>query len=98
MIQEEGGRGKGVSDTRAARDRRALILIFVSAFLAVQWHWAFGALGLWVLILSQLERRGVLDKWDATRVLGGLLMLRSNRGQGTIEKVAKPRKFRLELL
>ena len=93
MIQEEGVRGKGVSDTRAARDRRALILIFVSAFLAVQWHWAFGALGLWVLILSQLERRGVLDKWDATRVLGGLLMLRSNRGQGTIEKVARPRKF-----
>ena len=90
MIQEEGARGQGVSDTRTARDRRALILIFVSAFLAVQWHWAFGALGLWVLILSQLERRGVLDKWDATRVLGGLLMLRSNRGQGTIEKVAKP--------
>ena len=82
-----------MSDTRAARDRRALILIFVSAFLAAQWHWAFGALGLWVLILSQFERRGILDKWNATRVLGGLLMLRSNRGQETIEKVAKPRAF-----
>tara|TARA_B100002051_G_scaffold109003_1_gene103886 strand:+ start:1337 stop:2833 length:1497 start_codon:yes stop_codon:yes gene_type:complete len=82
-----------VSDTRAARDRRALILIFISAFLAAQWHWAFGALGLWVLILSQFERRGILDKWNATRVLGGLLMLRSNRGQETIEKVAKPRAF-----
>ena len=93
MIQEEGGGGQGVSDTRAARDRRALILIFISAFLAVQWHWIFGALGLWVLILSQLERRGILDKWNATRVLGGLLMLRSNRGQDTIEKVATPRKF-----
>tara|TARA_Y100000589_G_C27189511_1_gene644180 strand:- start:2534 stop:4030 length:1497 start_codon:yes stop_codon:yes gene_type:complete len=82
-----------VSDTRAARDRRALILIFVSAFLAAQWHWAFGALGLWVLVLGQFERRGILDKWNATRVLGGLLMLRSNRGQETIEKVAKPRAF-----
>lgn len=82
-----------MSDTRAARDRRALILIFVSAFLAAQWHWAFGVLGLWVLILSQLERRGILDKWNATRVLGGLLMLRSNRGQDTIERVAKPRAF-----
>ena len=82
-----------MSDTRAARDRRALILIFVSAFLAAQWHWAFGALGLWVLILGQFERRGILDKWNATRVLGGLLMLRSNRGQATIEKVAKPRAF-----
>ena len=93
MIQEEAGRGKGVSGTRAARDRRALILIFISAFLAAQFHWAFGAIGLWVLILSQLERRGILDKWNATRVLGGLLMLRSNRGQDTIEKIAKPRKF-----
>ena len=82
-----------MSDTRAARDRRALILIFVSAFLAAQWHWAFGALGLWVLVLGQFERRGILDKWNATRVLGGLLMLRSNRGQETIEKVAKPRAF-----
>ena len=82
-----------MSDTRSARDRRALILIFVSAFLAAQWHWAFGALGLWVLILGQFERRGILDKWNATRVLGGLLMLRSNRGQETIEKVAKPRAF-----
>ena len=82
-----------MSDTRAARDRRALILIFVSAFLAAQWHWAFGALGLWVLILGQFERRGILDKWNATRVLGGPLMLRSNRGQEPIEKVAKPRAF-----
>ena len=55
MIQEEGGGGQGVSDTRAARDRRALILIFISAFLAVQWHWIFGALGLWVLILSLIH-------------------------------------------
>ena len=82
-----------MSDTRAARDRRDQNLIFVSAFIAAQCHWAFGAWGLWVLILGQFERRGILDKWNATRVLGGLLMLRSNRGQETIEKVAKPRAF-----
>ena len=93
MLQEEAGVGPVVSDARRARDRRALILIFFSAFLAVQVHWLFGALCLWVLLLGQLERRGILDRWNATRVLGGLLMLRTTRGQDTIEKAATPRKF-----
>jgi membrane-associated protease RseP (regulator of RpoE activity) len=93
MLQEEAVVGTSVSDTRQVRDRRALILIFISAFLAVQIHWGFAALCIWVLFLGQLERRGVLDKWDASRVLGGLLMLRTKRGQKTIEKVAKPRKL-----
>ena len=70
MLQEEAGVGPFVSDARRARDRRALILIFISAFLAVQVHWAFGALCIWVLLLGQLERRGILDRWNATRVLG----------------------------
>ena len=93
MLQEEAVVGPVVSDRRHARDRRALILIFISAFLAVQVHWGFAALCIWVLILGQLERRGVLDRWNASRVLGGLLMLRTTRGQDTIEKAAKPRKF-----
>ena len=53
MLQEEAGVGPFVSDARRARDRRALILIFISAFLAVQVHWAFGALCIWVLLLGQ---------------------------------------------
>ena len=93
MLQEEVGVGLLMSDARRTRDRRALILIFISAFLAVQLHWAFAALCIWVLLLGQLERRGVLDRWNATRVLGGLLMLRTTRGQNTIEKAATPRKF-----
>ena len=93
MLQEEARIGPVVSDARRARDRRALILIFISAFLAVQVHWGFAALCIWVLILGHLERRGVLDRWDASRVLGGLLMLRTKRGQDTIEKVARPRRF-----
>ena len=93
MLQEEAGIGVVVSDARQARDRRALILIFISAFLAVQVHWGFAALCIWVLILGQLERRGIFDRWNASRVLGGLLMLRTKRGQDTIEKAAKPRKF-----
>ncbi len=61
MLQEEAVVGQAVSGTRQVRDRRALILIFISAFLAVQFHLAFGAFGFWIIILGQLERRGVLD-------------------------------------
>ena len=93
MLQEAEGSGEGVSDTLRARDRRALIVLFISGFLAYQIHWIFAALGIWVITLSQLERFGVLDRWNASRVLGALLMLRTKRGQDTIEKVAKPRGF-----
>ena len=81
-----------MSDARRNRDRRALILLFISGFLAIQIHWAFAALGIWIIILGQLEHRGVLDRWNATRVLGGILMIRTKRGQKALEKIAKPRR------
>ena len=93
MLQEAEGSGEGVSDNRRARDRRALIVLFISGFLAYQYHWIFAGLGIWVIALGQLERFGYLDRWNASRVLGALLMLRTKRGQDTIEKVAKPRAF-----
>ena len=82
-----------MSDARRARDRRGFILLFISGFLAIQFHWGFAILGLWIIILRQLEERGVLDRWDATRLLGGILMIRTKRGQVVLEKLAKPRKF-----
>jgi len=81
-----------VSDARRNRDRRALILLFISGFLAIQIHWAFAVLGIWIILLGQLEHRGVLDRWNATRVLGGILMIRTKRGQKALEKIAKPRR------
>lgn len=81
-----------MSDARRERDRRALILLFISGFLAIQIHWAFAVLGLWIVILGQLENRGFLDRWNATRVLGGILMIRTKRGQRALEKIAQPRK------
>lgn len=80
-----------MSDARRLRDRRALILLFLAGLLAVQVHWLFGVLALWIIILGQLEHRGVLDRIDATRVLGGILMVRTRRGQRALEKLAKPR-------
>jgi membrane-associated protease RseP (regulator of RpoE activity) len=82
-----------VSDERRARDRRSVILLFLSFFLAVQLHWGFAVLGLWIILLGQLEHRGVLDRWGATRVLGAILMIRTRRGQRALERLARPRRM-----
>ncbi len=47
----------------------------------------------WYLLLKRWERDGVLDRWNATRVFGFVLMVRTKRGLDLLEKVAKPRKF-----
>lgn len=82
-----------MSEARALRNRRSVLLIVISLYLAWMFHWAFIALGAWIVLLGQLERRGVLDRWDATRVLGGILMVRTRRGQRALEQLARPRGF-----
>lgn len=47
----------------------------------------------WYLILRVWERNGVLDRWNATRVFGVVLMVRSNWGLKTLDRVARPRRF-----
>lgn len=47
----------------------------------------------WYIGLRILENRGVLDKWNASRALGVILMVRTQKGLGLLEKLAKPRKF-----
>ena len=47
----------------------------------------------WYLLLKKWERDGKLDEWNATRVFGFVLMVRTKRGLDLLEKVAKPRKF-----
>ena len=47
----------------------------------------------WYLLLKRWERDGVLDRWNATRVFGFVLMVRTKKGLDLLEKVAKPRKF-----
>ena len=47
----------------------------------------------WYVLLRIWEKNGTLDRWDASRVFGVVLMVRSNRGLKTLEKVAKPRRF-----
>ena len=48
---------------------------------------------LWLMILSKMQRSGYLDKLNATKALGFILMLRTQKGLRLLEKVSKPRKF-----
>ncbi len=47
----------------------------------------------WYLMLRIWERNGTLDRGNATRVFGVVLMVRSNWGLKTLDRVARPRRF-----
>ena len=57
------------------------------------WRWLLFAFLLWWAMLKRWEANGTLDRWNASRALGFVLMVRTSRGLGLLEKVAKPRKF-----
>ena len=50
-------------------------------------------LSMWYVSIIILEYRGVLDKWNSTRVLGLILMIRTNRGKKAAEWIARPRRL-----
>jgi len=83
-VQEEGDAGK-------SRYLRFMVLV-IAGILAVQIHWSILLLVGWYFILKQMETNGMLDKWNASRVLGILLMVRTERGQRALEFISKPRK------
>ncbi len=67
-----------------------LALFWVSGWAPL---WIVVLIGAWYLGLLALERRGILDRWNATRALGIILMLRTNRGKRVLERVSQPRRF-----
>jgi len=48
---------------------------------------------IWYFGLIFLEENGILDKWNATRVLGIILMLRTKQGQKILDIISSRRKF-----
>ena len=48
---------------------------------------------IWYSALITLENNGTLDNWDATRVLGFILMIRTKKGRIFLEKISKYRRF-----
>ena len=50
-------------------------------------------IGMWFVTLQIAEEKGILDRWDATRVLGGILMVRTKRGKGVLEFISRTKRF-----
>nr|AIE98507.1 putative peptidase M50 family [uncultured marine group II/III euryarchaeote KM3_05_H10] len=70
-----------------------LLFVMVATYLAVMIHPLLAGVVIWYIILKGLERAGVLDRWNATRVMGIVLMVRTKRGQRVLEAVSRPRLF-----
>ena len=49
------------------------------------------ALVLWIILLKVWEGKGTLDKWNASRALGFILMIRTHKGQNALDRLAKPK-------
>ena len=61
----------------------------------VNFDWSFILLLVfsWYVLLRIWENNGTLDRWNATRVFGVILMVRSTRGLKLLDKTVKPRGF-----
>ena len=75
-----------------SRGRDLLMLVLIAA-LAYQLHWSILAIYFWYVGLKVLEKRGLLDRWNCSRMLGIILMVRTGRGQVVLDLVSKPKKF-----
>ena len=61
----------------------------------VDFDWSFILLLIlsWYILLRIWENNGTLDRWNASRVFGIILMVRSKRGLKILDKTVKPRGF-----
>lgn len=77
------------------KTERGLRHIMVGSWGSVQANWtlAFALLIGWYVLIKTWERNGTLDRWNATRALGIVLMVRTQRGQRLLDWMARPRRF-----
>lgn len=72
---------------------REWAIIALSVLMVLNGWYILGIITINILILTILEKKGILDRWNATRVLGFILMIRTKRGQVTLEKISRPRRL-----
>ena len=82
MAEDAGGRGILFP----------LLLLFLVYSLGTP-IWLVILFGLWYSGLVYAESTGVLDRFDATRALGVILMIRTRRGMRLLEFISKPKRF-----
>ena len=89
----ESVRPRHVGDDTPLLSGREWMSIALSVLLLLNGWYFLGIITVNILILLILERKGVLDRWNATRVLGFILMIRTKRGQITLENISRPRRL-----
>nr|AIF05949.1 peptidase M50 [uncultured marine group II/III euryarchaeote KM3_189_C01] len=92
QVQRGQSRATPVQTEEGTSRSRELIFIVIASIIAIQIHWSVLGIVVWYILLKRLEAQGILDQWDATRVLGVILMVRTNRGQKVLDTISKPRK------
>ena len=78
------------------RGRRSFLLPILLLFLVYTFgvpFWIVIIIGFWYLGLLYCESEGILDRINATRALGIILMIRTRSGMRLLEFISKPRKF-----
>ena len=69
-----------------------LLLLFIIYYLGAP-IWLVILLSFWYYGLVYAESNGILDRFDATRALGIILMIRTRRGMRLLEFISKPKRL-----
>ena len=75
------------------RIRWTTLLVLLTLYLFGVPLWLVLLIGIWYSALVVCETMGILDRMDATRVLGAILMLRTRRGKRVLDAVSRNRGF-----
>ena len=70
-----------------------ILILTMMVYYGVAPFWVVALIGIWYFSLRYLEETGHLDNWNFDRVLGIILMARTNRGKSVLEYVSRNRKF-----
>ena len=69
-----------------------LLLLFLAHSLGAP-IWLIVLIAVWYSGLVYAESTGALDRFDATRAMGVILMIRTKRGMRLLDFVSKPKRF-----
>ena len=69
-----------------------ILLLYLTWYMGVP-IWLVFLIGIWYSALVYAESAGILDRYDATRALGVILMIRTRRGMRVLEGISKHRRF-----
>lgn len=80
-------------DDRARRSFLLPILLLYLLYIAGVPIFILALIAIWYSAILRLESMGSLDRMDATRVLGIILMLRTRRGKGILDAISSHKRF-----